>query len=61
MKTIVRFPSGEITVDLWMDQVRDLIQEGLARGVLVELEAPDGRKMILNPQQVETIFHADRP
>jgi len=52
--TAVRFSGGEaIEVNLSIEDVRKLLQKALATGALVELEAPDGEKLIINPQQVQ--------
>jgi hypothetical protein len=52
--TAVRFSGGEvIEVDLTMDEVRKLLQKALAKNTLLELEAPDGETLIINPHQVQ--------
>jgi len=52
--TAVRFSGGEvIEVNLSVEAVRKLLQTALAAGVLVELEAPDGETLVINPQQVQ--------
>lgn len=52
--TVVRFSGGEtIEVDLSLDEVRKLLQKALAKNVLLELEAPDGDMLVINPQQVQ--------
>lgn len=65
--TAVRFSGGEvIEVNLSVDEVRDLLQKAIANGVLLELEAPDGETLVINPQQVQYLqngslepFHAN--
>lgn len=52
--TAVRFSGGDvIEVGLDLDEVRQLLQKALAQNLLLELEAPDGEKLIINPQQVQ--------
>lgn len=52
--TAVRFSGGEvIEVNLSLDEVRDLLQQALGDGVLLELTAPDGDVIVINPQQVQ--------
>lgn len=52
--TAVRFSGGEvIEVDLSVEDVRKLLQKALASGALLELEAPDGETLVINPQQVQ--------
>lgn len=52
--TAVRFSGGEvIEVNLPVEDVRKLLQKALANGVLLELEAPDGETLVINPQQVQ--------
>ncbi len=52
--TAVRFSGGEvIEVNLSLEDVRKLLQKALAKSVLLELEAPGGEMIIINPQQVQ--------
>lgn len=52
--TILRFSGGEtIEVGLSLEEVRELLQEALGKGVLLELAAPDGDTIVINPQQVQ--------
>ena len=52
--TAVRFSGGEtIEVRLPLEAVRELLQKALAKNVLLELEAPDGDMLVINPVQVQ--------
>jgi hypothetical protein len=52
--TAIRFSGGEvIEVDLDLEEVRKLLQKALAKHTLLELEAPDGDMLVINPQQVQ--------
>lgn len=52
--TVLRFSGGEaVEVGLSLQEAQDLIQRALAAGVMLELHAPDGRELIINPQQVQ--------
>jgi hypothetical protein len=52
--TILRFSGGEtIEVGLGLEQVRELLQDALAKGVLLELASPAGDTIVINPQQVQ--------
>ena len=52
--TAVRFSGGEvIEVKLSLQDVRKLLQEALAKNVLLELKAEDGDMIVINPQQVQ--------
>jgi hypothetical protein len=54
--TSIGFGGGEvIEVELSLSEVRDLLQNALASGSLVELESPGGQTMIINPQQVKVL------
>ena len=57
--TVLRFGGGEVTVTLSFDEVRDLLRNALANGALVELEAQDGQRILINAQQVEVVKDAD--
>jgi len=58
--TTLRFSGGEvIEIALSLNKVRKLLQEAIAKGVLLELQAPDGRTIIVNPQQVQLLQDAD--
>lgn len=57
--TAVRFNGGEVLeIDLTLREVRDLVQEALAHNVLLELTAKDGRKIVINPHQVQVLQDA---
>ena len=57
--TMLRFSGGEaIEVALTLEEVRKLIQEAIAEGVLLELQAPDGRTLVINPHQVQILQDA---
>ena len=52
--TVVRFSGGEvIEVSLSLAEVQDLLQRAIAEGLMLELHAPDGRVLVVNPQQVQ--------
>lgn len=58
--TVLRFSGGQvIEVNLSLAEVRDLIQEALVGVRLLELEAPDGNIVVINPQQVQFFQDAD--
>ena len=58
--TVLRFSGGEvIEVNLSLAEVRDLLQKALAGGLLLELEAPDGGVVVINPLQVQFFQDAD--
>jgi hypothetical protein len=51
--TLLRFSGGEaVEVDLSLAEAQDLIQQGIANGVLLEFHAPDGRTLVVNPRQI---------
>jgi len=52
--TVVRFSGGEILrVGLSVPEVQKLLQRAIAEGVMLELQAPDGQILVINPQQVQ--------
>ncbi len=52
--TVLRFSGGEtIEVSLSLAEVQDLLQRAIAEGLMLELHAPDGRVLVVNPQQVQ--------
>lgn len=58
--TLLRFSGGEaVEVGLALDEVRELLQRALADSVLLELEAPDGRRLVVNPLQVQYLQNAE--
>ena len=58
--TAVRFSGGEaIEVNLSLNEVRRLLQEAIEKRVLLELQAPDGRVVIINPEQVQILQDTD--
>jgi hypothetical protein len=61
-QTAIRFSSGgELTVSLWLDEVRDLVAKALANRVLLQLEDPDGKTVLINPYQITTIVTDSSP
>jgi len=46
-------------VSLGLEEVQRLIQDALAAGVLLELNAPDGRTLVINPQQIQYLQASD--
>jgi Protein of unknown function (DUF3107) len=58
--TVLRFSGGEvIEVNLSLDEVRTLLQEALANQALLELQAPDGEVVVINPNQVQYLQIAE--
>ncbi len=58
--TVLRFSGGEtVRVGLEVSRVQELLQQALAEGVLLELEGPDGSKLVINPVQVQFLQAAD--
>jgi hypothetical protein len=56
---MLRFSGGEvIEVALALAEVRELVQQAIADGVLLELQAPDGRTLVINPHQVQILQDA---
>jgi hypothetical protein len=42
-----------IEVSLSLAEVQNLLQRAIAEGLMLELHAPDGRVLVVNPQQVQ--------
>jgi thiamine pyrophosphokinase len=58
--TIIRFAGGgTVRVDMDLSRVHELLQRALADNVLLELESPDGRIVVINPQQVQILEPAE--
>jgi hypothetical protein len=58
----IGFGGGEvIEVGLPLEQVRTLLQTALRDGTLVELEAQNGEKVVINPQQVKVLQNSGAP
>lgn len=52
--TLLRFSGGEaVEVGLSLPEVQKLIQQAISKRLLIELQAPDGRVIVVNPQQVQ--------
>lgn len=52
--TSLRFSGGQtIQVALSLEEVRELLQKALTQNALLELHAPDGDTVVINPQQVQ--------
>ncbi len=52
--TLLRFSGGEaVEVGLTVAEVQELLEEAIAKRVMLELHAPDGRVLVVNPQQVQ--------
>src|SRR3954453_15851032 len=52
--TLLRFSGGEaVEVTLSLSEVQKLIQEAIRKDRLLELHAPDGRLLVVNPRQVQ--------
>jgi hypothetical protein len=57
--TLLRFSGGEaVEIGLPMGQVQELIQKATAEGRLLELHAPDGRVLVVNPHQIQYLQEA---
>jgi hypothetical protein len=57
--TFLRFSGGEaLEVALGLTEVQNLIQQAILENALVELHAPDGRVLIVNPHQVQYLQNA---
>jgi hypothetical protein len=58
----IGFGGGEvIEVGLPLEQVRTLLQKALADGAMLELEALNGEKVVINPQQVKVLQNSGPP
>jgi hypothetical protein len=58
--TLLRFSGGEaIEVSLTLGEVQELLQQAIAEGRMLELHAPDGRVLVVNPQQVQYLQNAE--
>jgi hypothetical protein len=58
----IGFGGGEvIEVGLSMEEVRTLLQRALATGAMLELEAQNGEKVVINPQQVKVLQNSGAP
>lgn len=58
--TVLRFSGGEaVEVALSLAEAQKLIQNALRKGVMLELLAPDGRRLVVNPQQVQYLQNAE--
>lgn len=57
--TLLRFSGGEaVEVGLPLDEVREMIQKAIVEGLLLEFRAPDGRKLVVNPRQIQYLQNA---
>jgi hypothetical protein len=62
LQTAIRFAGGgEVIVDLWPDEVRDLVQRALTNNVLLEVKDPDGSSVIINVHTITTIVAGPKP
>lgn len=60
--TSIGFGGGDvIEVGLSLDAVRDLLQNALREGILLEIEGLDGETIIINPQQVKVLQNSGEP
>jgi hypothetical protein len=50
--TFIRFPGESMTCDLPLDDLQKLVSEALRGKLLLELDAPDGRRIVINPMQI---------
>lgn len=59
---MIRFGGGEvIEVNLSLTEVRELLQKALSKRALLELEAPNGETVVINPQQVNFLQNSGDP
>jgi hypothetical protein len=57
--TLLRFSGGEaVEVGLPLAEVQQMIQKAIAEGVLLELHAPGGRVLVVNPHQIQYLQDA---
>lgn len=60
--TSIGFGGNEvIKVDLPLDEVRDRLQDALAKRALVELQADNGETVVINPEQVKVLQNSGPP
>lgn len=58
--TVLRFSGGEaVEVSLTVAEVQELLQRAIAEGRMLELHAPDGRVLVINPQQVQYLQNGE--
>lgn len=62
MGSEIRFGSGEtLRVGLELSQIQELLQRALRENALLELEAPGGRVVVINPQQIQMLQNDEGP
>ncbi len=52
MTRLVLNSGHKVEVGLSIDEFADLLEDALQRGSLLELSAPDGRRLLISPGQV---------
>lgn len=54
--TSIGFGGGEVVqVDLSLAEVRNLLQDALAKRQMLELQAQNGETVVINPEQVKVL------
>jgi hypothetical protein len=54
--TSIGFGGGEVVqVDLPLGEVRDLLQDALAKRQMLEVKAENGETVVINPEQVKVL------
>lgn len=57
--TLLRFGGGEtVKVELSLAETQRLVQRAMASSQMFELHAPDGRVLVVNPQQIQYLQDA---
>lgn len=59
--TLIAFPSESMTCDLPLDDLEAAVHEALAKGVLLTLNASDGRRILINPLQIVYLMPENEP
>lgn len=58
--TKLQLSGGEvIQIELRLEELREALQAALAENRLLELNAPDGRSVVINPHQVQYLQGVD--
>jgi len=58
--TLLRFSGGEaVSVHLSLADLQKLLQEAIRKNALLEIDAPNGTTLVINPQQVQYLQEAD--
>ena len=58
--TLLRFSGGEaVSVRLSLAEVQQLLQEAISKRTLLEIDAPNGGVLVINPDQVQYLQEAE--